>query len=145
MKSVVTTMTINAPSERVWDIIAKGSDLERWFSAIETCELEGPASPGTKRICKTFQGHVLKETILSVDNTAMVFQYFIDEQDMLPTKDVLGTIHVTTVSPTQTNITWLANYKLLDEGMEDAVAMGLDQLYQGGIKGIEELIKKQLK
>jgi hypothetical protein len=40
----------------------------------------------------------------------------------------------------ETNITWLANYNLLDESMGDAVATGLDQLYQGGIKGIEELL-----
>ena len=141
MKSVVTTMTINAPSEKVWEVIAKGNGLEKWFSAIESCELEGLAKPGTRRICKTFQGNVLKETILAVDNDAMVFQYSIDEQDMLPTKDVLGTIHVTKLSTTETNITWLANYNLLDESMEEAVATGLDQLYQGGIKGIEELLK----
>ena len=83
---------------------------------------------------------MLKETILTVDNDAMVFQYSIDEQDMLPTKEVLGTIHVTKLSSIQTNITWLANYNLLDENMENAVAIGLDQLYQGGIKGIEELL-----
>ena len=141
MKSVVTTMTINAPSEKVWRLIAKGNGLEKWFSAIETCELEGLAMHGAKRICKTFQGNLLKETILAVDNAALVFQYSIDEQDMLPTKDVLGTIYVTKLSPMETNITWLANYNLLDESMENAVATGLDQLYQGGIKGIEELLK----
>ena len=141
MKSVVTTMTINAPSEKVWEVIAKGNGLEKWFSAIESCELEGLAKPGTRRICKTFQGNVLKETILAVDNDAMVFQYSIDEQDKQQTKDVLGTIHVTKLSTTETNITWLANYNLLDESMEEAVATGLDQLYQGGIKGIEELLK----
>lgn len=140
MKSVVTTMTINAPAKKVWEVIAKGNGLEKWFSAIETCELVGFPIPGAKRICKTFQGNVLKETILTVDNDAMVFQYSIDEQDMLPTKEVLGTIHVTKLSSIQTNITWLANYNLLDENMENAVATGLDQLYQGGIKGIEELL-----
>lgn len=96
---------------------------------------------GAKRVCKTFQGNVLKETILAIDNAAMVFQYSIDEQDMLPTKDVLGTIHVTRLSPMETNVTWLANYNLLDASMESAVASGLDQLYQGGIKGIEVLLK----
>lgn len=140
MKSVVTTMTINASVEKVWGLISKGNGLENWFSAIESCELDGLASAGAKRICKTYQGNILKETILVVDHKAMVFQYSIDEQDMLPTKDVLGTIHVSMVSPTQTNITWLANYNLLDEDMESAVATGLDQLYQGGIKGIETLI-----
>ncbi len=141
MKSVVTTMTIDAPSDKVWSIIAKGDGLEKWFSAIETCEIDSQAKPGAKRLCKTYQGNVLKETILTVDNDAMVFQYSIDEQDMLPTKDVLGTIHVTKLSPNQTNITWLANYNLLDESKEAAVATGLDHLYQGGIKGIEELLK----
>lgn len=142
MKSVVTTMTINVPSEKVWEVIAKGNGLEKWFSAIESCELIGPAKVGAKRICKTFQGNVLKETILAVDSTAKIFQYSIDEQDMLPTKDVIGTIHVTEVSSMQTNITWLANYNLTDESMESAVAVGLDQLYQGGIKGIEGLINQ---
>lgn len=140
MKSVVTTMTIMAPSEKVWRLIAKGNGLEKWFSAIESCELEGSSIAGAKRICKTFQGNVLKETILAVDNEAMVFQYSIDEQDMLPTKDVLATIHVTKLSPIQTNITWLANYNLLDDSMEEIVATGLDQLYQVGIKGIETLL-----
>ncbi len=73
MKSVVTTMTIDAPTEKVWEVIAKGNGLEKWFSAIESCELEGLAKPGAKRICKTFQGNVLKETILAVDDDAMVF------------------------------------------------------------------------
>lgn len=141
MKAVVTTMTIDAPSKKVWEVIAKGNELEKWFSTIESCELIGTASAGAKRICKTFEGKVLKETILAIDNVAKVFQYSIDEQDMLPTKDIIGTIHVTEVSTRQTNITWLANYNLLDENMEQAVAAGLDQLYQSGIKGIEKLIK----
>jgi uncharacterized protein YndB with AHSA1/START domain len=34
MKSVVTSMTINAPSDKVWSVIAKGNGLEKWFSAI---------------------------------------------------------------------------------------------------------------
>jgi len=139
MKSVATTMTINVPSEKVWEVIAKGDGLEKWFSAIESCELTGSGA-GAKRICKTFQGNVLKETILAVDHVALVFQYSIDEQDMLPTKDIIGTIHLTPISATQTNFTWLADYNLLDESMEQAVAVGLDQLYQGGIKGIEALI-----
>ena len=142
MKSVVTTMTINAPTEKVWEVIATGKGLEKWFSAIESCELIGSAEVGAKRICKTFEGNVLKETILAVDHAAKVFQYSIDEQDMLPTKNVLGTIHVSEVSPMQTNITWLANYNLLDDSMENAVAFGIDQLYQGGIKGIEQLISR---
>ncbi len=139
MKSVVITMTINAPSEKVWEVIAKGDGLEKWFSAIESCELTGSGA-GAKRICKTFQGNVLKETIVAIDHVAKVFQYSIDEQDMLPTKDIIGTIHVTPISTTQTNFTWLANYNLVDESMGQAVAVGLDQLYQGGIKGIEELL-----
>ena len=139
MKSVITTMTINAPSDKVWEVIAKGDGLEKWFSAIETCELTGSGA-GAKRICKTFQGNVLKETILAIHNVAKVFQYSIDEQDMLPTKDIIGTVHITPISATQSNFTWVANYKLLDESMEEAVAMGLDQLYQGGIKGIEDFL-----
>ncbi|RAW01532.1 SRPBCC family protein [Pseudochryseolinea flava] len=140
MKSVITTMTINAPSDKVWGVIAKANGLEKWFSAIEKCELDGPAGPGAKRVCTTFQGNVLEETILAVDNDAMVFQYSIDRQDMLPTKDVLGTIHVTRLSDSETNVTWLANYNLLDQSMEQVVSSALDQLYQGGIKGIEDLI-----
>ncbi len=141
MKSVVTTMTINAPSEKVWEVIAKGDEIEKWFSIIETCELIG-SGEGAKRTCKTFQGNVLKETILTIEPIAKVFQYAIDEQDMLPTKDFVGTIHVTPSSSSATTITWIGNYNLLDENMKDAVSNGLDQLYQNGITGIETLLKK---
>jgi uncharacterized protein YndB with AHSA1/START domain len=142
MKSVVTTMTLDAPSEKVWEVIAKGDGLEKWFSVIESCELEG-SGIGAKRTCQTFQGQVLKETILTIDNGAKVFQFSIDEQDMLPTRDIMGTIHITPISASQTNFTWIANYQLLDESMEAAVATGLDQLYQGGIKGIEALLNNR--
>ena len=141
MKTVVTTMTINASTKKVWELISKGSDLEKWFPVIASCKITGTGA-GAKRVCTTIQGNVLKETILTVDNKAMIFQYTIDEQDMMPTTDVIGTLHVTPAENGKSNVTWLANYNLLDENMAPMIAENLDILYQSGISSIEKYINE---
>jgi hypothetical protein len=140
MKSVVTSMNINSPVEKVWEQISSGSGLNKWFPVIAICELLG-SGPGAKRVCTTIQGNELKETILTVDHQSKLFQYSIDEQNMMPTANVIGTIHITEISKNVTNVTWIANFHLLDDTMELAVLKGIDELYQAGIKGLETYIK----
>ncbi len=60
MKSVVTTMTIKASSEKVWKVITKRNGLEKCFSTIETCELTCNAVPYAKRVYTTYQGNFIK-------------------------------------------------------------------------------------
>lgn len=139
MKSVVTSMNINAPANKVWEAIAIGSGLNKWFPVIATCELDG-VGVGAKRRCTTIQGAALKETILTINSEAKLFQYAIDEQNMMPTANVIGTIHVTDASNGSTNVTWIATFDLLDPLMEEQVLKGIDELYQMGIKGLEQFV-----
>mgnify|MGYP002783577316 CR=1 FL=1 len=139
MRSVVTTMTINAPVDKVWSVIAKGSGLDKWFPVIATCELKGTGE-GAKRECTTVQGALLKETIITIDSNARVFQYTIDEQNMMPTKNVLGSIYVSDAENNGSKIVWMANFELTDPAMEQPVLSGIDELYQSGIKGLEQFI-----
>lgn len=79
--------------EAAWRILKTGTNLQKWIPIIATCELIGNGA-GAKRTCTTPDRKVLQETILLVDNSNKIFNYRIDEQDMMPLKNYVGTVSV---------------------------------------------------
>lgn len=93
MKQVSITQTVQASANVIWNVVKSGTNLEKWIPIISTCELHGHGA-GARRTCTTPDGNVLKETILLIDSVNKVFKYRIDEQNMMPLKNYVGTVAV---------------------------------------------------
>ncbi len=131
-QTIETSHIVNAPVNKVWDNIRKGTGVDNWLPVITACHLEG-----NKRICTTEQGD-MKETILKIDHDQKIFQYAIDEQPLLPIENIVGTMAVEQKDG-KTELNWKLDFTLEDETMLPMVRQVLHELYEAGAKGLETL------
>jgi uncharacterized protein YndB with AHSA1/START domain len=139
MKTVCINQKVNVSPEKVWQILRTGTNLERWLPIIATCKLEGQGA-GAKRICTTGDGKVLKETILLVDDPNRIFKYKIDEQDMMPLKNYIGTIAVLERNG-NTDVNWSTEFDMTVEEAWPEVEKGLKGIFTMAISTLESVAK----
>lgn len=139
MKQVTVTQPIDSSPEAAWNILQTGTNLQKWIPIIATCELHGSGA-GAKRTCTTPEGKILKETILLVDGANRIFKYRIDEQDMMPLNNYVGTVSVL-FRKGQTEINWSAEFDLLHEVAWLEVEKGLTDIFKMAIAGLDLLAK----
>jgi len=137
MKKQTTAVAIvNAPGDKIWETVAAGSGVHKWFGAVITaCELKGSGA-GAERFCTMVDGAELKERIIEIDHSAKRFRYAID-QHPLPASDVVSTIDVADLGDGKTEITWGAEYSAEGDHAE-VVDQVLSGLYAQGIQALED-------
>jgi hypothetical protein len=127
---------VNVPSELMWETISAIGGVDVWFSQIiKSCEVIGEGA-GAKRICNTDAGPI-KESIDIIDHENRLFQYSILEQNLLPVKNLVGTMQVEE-SEGQTFVKWEATFKV-DPSAEAEIQNQLKGFYVAGINGIAAL------
>ncbi|MEL6190506.1 MAG: SRPBCC family protein [Bacteroidota bacterium] len=138
MKKVIeTTHLLNAPMEEVWAHIKTGANWENWLPLLSSSEMKGEGE-GAKRVCYTQDGHALQETIVTSNDETKTFQYSIDEQEMLPMKDILGTIQLSEKAG-QTQMDWKVDFELLVEEALPEVKVNIEEIYKQAAAKLDEL------
>jgi uncharacterized protein YndB with AHSA1/START domain len=139
MKRVSITQKVDVSPEKVWEILRTGTDLEKWLPIITSCKLEGTGA-GAKRTCTTADGNVLKETILLVDDPNRIFKYRIDEQEMMPLRNYVGTVTVLERKG-NTDVNWSTEFDMTVEEAWPEVEKGLKDIFTMAISSLESLAK----
>jgi Polyketide cyclase / dehydrase and lipid transport len=139
MKTISVTQRIAISADSAWNIIRTGANMNRWFPPVTACRLEG-AGVGAKRFC-TVHGHELEESIETVDDVSRIFQYRILKQSLMPIQNIVGTVHVTAVSPAEAEVLWFVNFDLTDESALPGLQEGIASMYRAGIAGLETYAK----
>ena len=115
---------------QAWEIIGAVGGVDKWFpEVIKACHVEGD-----KRYCTTAEGN-FQEDILVIDHENRMFKYGIKEQNLLPVKNIIGTMSVLETG-TGTRIRWEWEFDVEAEN-EAPVHEAFDGLGQMGIAGIE--------
>ncbi len=128
------TVEVNAPAEKVWEIIGAVGGVDKWFApVIQSCRVEG-----SKRICGTEAGE-FTEDIKKVDHENKIFQYAIPEQNMIPVKNIFGTMKVNDVGNGKSSVEWSATFDV-EENKEAQAKEMFRGAWTMGINGIEKLI-----
>jgi hypothetical protein len=140
MKNLSVKQAVKSTPENIWNILRTGADLDKWLPFIATCQLEG-AGAGAKRICTTPDGKILKETILSIDDKNKIFKYKIDEQDMLPLKNYVGTVSLVEANG-KMEVRWNASFDMLMEEAYPQVEQGLTDMLKMAITGLDNAASK---
>ena len=112
-KTIETSHYINAPLDKVWNIIKSGENWEDWVVVIANSETVG-SGEGATRICHTHDNGVLHETITKIDEVNKIFQYRIDKQEMVPASGIVGTLTFSEEGE-GTRLEWVAEMDLFDE------------------------------
>ena len=131
------TVEVNAPAEKVWGIIGAVGGVDKWFApVIKTCRVDGD-----KRYCTTDAGP-LNEDILEVNHQSKIFRYGIPEQNMIPVKNILGTMRVNDLGNGKSSVEWSATFDV-EENKEAQAKEMFRGAWTMGINGIEKLINNE--
>jgi len=140
MKNITVKQEVKSSPEKIWNILRTGDDLDKWLPIIATCDLQGTGA-GAKRVCTTPDGKTLKETILLVDDKNKIFKYKIDEQDMLPTKNYVGTVSIVEVNG-KFEVHWNAQFEMTMEEAYPDVEKGLTDILKMAISSLDAAASK---
>ncbi|MBI3195637.1 MAG: SRPBCC family protein [Ignavibacteriae bacterium] len=128
------TVAVNASAEKVWKIIGAVDGVDKWFApVIQSCRVEG-----NKRICGTEAGE-FTENIEKVDYQNRIFQYSIPEQNMIPVKNIFGTMKVNNLGNGKSSVEWSATFDV-EENKETEAKEMFKGSWTMGIKGIETYV-----
>jgi hypothetical protein len=134
MKTVAVTKQIPVSADAAWSILRTGDKMDRWSPPVTSCELEG-SGPGAKRVC-IINDKRLDEVIETVDDSARVFQYRIVRQELMPIRDIVGTIHIAPITDVSCHVLWLTNFDMVDESAWPQVKVGMEGIYALSIDGL---------
>lgn len=132
--SEMVVVEVKASAEKVWKIIGAVGGVDKWFApVIQSCRVEGD-----KRICGTEAGDLV-EDIKKVDHENRIFQYAIPTQNMIPVKNILGTMKVNSLDHGKASVEWSATFDVEEDKESQAKEM-FRGAWTMGINGIEKLI-----
>lgn len=129
---------INVTAQQAWKVISSVGGVDKWFpSIIKTCRVEG-----NKRYCETQDGSSLNEDIIEVNNETKTFVYGIPSQEMLPVKEIIGTMKVNETNNGNAEIEWSGTFIATKENAQIAKE-AFKGLWTMGIEGLETYINSK--
>jgi hypothetical protein len=134
MRTVSVRARIPVDAAAAWAVVRTGGAMDRWVPAISACHVDGDGV-GARRVC-VIDAQELEETIETVDDESRLFQYRIRRQNLLPVRNVVGTIHLADTGPDACDVLWFANFELMQDEAWPAVRDGLEAIYRSGIEGL---------
>lgn len=141
MVTVFETTVIDAPIDKVWEVVRGFQNLVNWHPAIAKIEIENGLDPNTIGCIRNFylqDGENIRETLLAYSELDYTFSY-----DMLTTGlglfDYISTMELRPITDgNRTYIQWSADFTT-DEGKEKEKAdMVGNGVFQGGFAALKE-------
>lgn len=116
MTNVSVTKSIQVPASKAWNKLSSFRGIED-YSPIARSITEGEGA-GAKRTCYLPDDAAIHETLVAVDNSAMEFQYRIDEGPF-PVEGYLSTVAVKSAGDNAAEVTWNCEFNCAPENEEE--------------------------
>lgn len=131
-RAIQTRHELNAPSNKVWDLIKTGEKWEDWFPILTGSKIENNI-----RYCELGDGKVLEERFLSSD-AEQIFIYAVDRQNAFPASDIVGTIRLE-AKDQQTTLHWTVEMTPQSEEVFPALQEMIHEMYTASAEKLEAL------
>ncbi len=138
-KTIETVHQLEAPLAKVWDNVRTGEAWEKWLPILSGSTMEGQGK-GAKRVCHTHDQGDLYETILESDDINHIFQYRIDEQNMMPISDITGSMKFIDDNG-GTRLEWNVEFEVENEETFEMVRNGISDIYATSSQKLAEISK----
>lgn len=133
-------ITVNAPVDTVWGVIADYCAIESWHPAVTNCESDGGNSPGTTRILTLGDGGVIIELLSNYDS-GNSYTYAI-KSSPLPVANYISTITVERYGVSGSTVTWESNFDSAKGSSANEAKAVISGIYSAGLKQIKQLSEK---
>lgn len=134
LETLNVTKTIVVDSDQVWAAISSIGGLDRWFSIIVSCRVEG-AGIGATRILTLADGAEMRDRVLEIDHAAKRFRYE-RTHSPFPVSKYLGTVEVRDIDGSKAEVSWTVDLEVAAEAREQLVGL-LENALADGISGLE--------
>lgn len=151
-QKVTETIEINAPAEKVWNIIKNFGDAHVWLPMVESTSTEGDNEPGAKRVLSLGGDARVYETLKSYNAEAMKYSYRIPvkthDVNILPVTNYSSTVSVK-AKGSNCIVTWKGafyrGYPNNDPPVElndEAAVAAVSGLYQAGLTHLKKIAEQ---
>lgn len=148
---VTHSIEINASAAKVWSIVHDFADLT-WVPAVKSSKATRGNHPGSVRHLD-LGGPVLTEQLVHYNPAHMNYTYEIQHtasnRKILPVRDYMSTISVTSHGADHSTLTWSGHFRRLDlsahpkKGENDKAAIdAISGIYQSGLANAAKLAAK---
>lgn len=145
MVTVFETSVIDAPIEKVWEVVRGFNDLPKWHPDIANSKIEDSLSPYTIGCVRNFNlqdGENIRETLIAFSELEYSFSY-----DMLTTGlglfDYISTMELRPITDgDRTYIQWTAEFTTAEGEEEEKAGMVGNGVFQGGFAALKEHFSK---
>lgn len=118
---VLHRLTIEAPADEVWALIADFGAIDRYSPMVESCRLEGEAGVGQRRVLRLDNGTTTISRLEAIDPAARTLTYRILETK-LPLDDYTSTMVVEPKGASVCEVTWRSDFRPKDATLEEATS-----------------------
>ena len=128
---------LDHPLPRVWQYVGRFGELDRWVDGVTACSVDGEG-PGAVRTV-TRNGVIVRERLERLDADRHEISYLIEEPHALPASGVRGTISLSAINPSATEIVWrsLAAQFGVPPGV---LGERIEQFYKASIEGLGRIL-----
>lgn len=145
---VVEKIEINAPADKVWEVVSNFQDMS-WHPAIAKTEGEGGNAVDATRVLTLEKGGEVKEKLTKFDEAGKVFNYVITEVDVnvVPVENYSSRITVTGDGEKSEVEWWGAFYRGFmnndppPELSDEAAVAAIKDLYTTGLAALKEKLE----
>ena len=150
-QKVVREVSVNAPPEKVWAIIADFCSISSWNPEVTACVAEAGNRPETGRVITLASGKQLKEKLVKHDPAAMSMQIMLVEPnpEAMPINTLGSTISVRAGDAGASIIEWRAAFYRSFPGptpppelSDEAAVAAVEKLVDAGLAKVKELAEK---
>jgi mxaD protein len=140
-------VSINAPSDKVWEKVSNFNDLGAWHPAVKTTEIISGENNkvGAERLLTLQDGGTIQEKLLAYNAYAKTFKYSIIK-GVLPVSGYESKVTVKPVGKQKSVVVWEGTFKRKDvsanpaEGQDDATAVKvITSVYRGGLDNLKKI------
>ncbi len=159
-QKIQETIEVNAPADKVWELVKDFCSIEKWHPKVAGCEAEGGNEKGGKRILKLEGGGEVVEELKKYNGDKMMYSYKIKkmsaakkivhagqeiEVPVLPVANYSSIFQVKK-SGDKAKVIWKGafyraymNNNPPEEMNEDAAVKAVTEFYKSGLENLKKL------
>ena len=135
--SVREEITIEAPSDIVWDVIADYCAIAAWHPVVVYCDKDGSNTPGTIRTLTLGDGAQITERLVAYDSRQNTYRYEIIDSP-LPVSEYVGDIYIRPHG-NQAQVVWESSFNSAAGTTDEETANIISGIYVAGLEQIRDM------
>ena len=141
MLNSYTTVNIDAPASRIWDVVKDFDGLETWHPAFSDDVIKSGTNNqvGAIRTLTLQDGPSFDEELLEWNAEERTYTYRVIDPNPLPILEYESTLEVMQLRPGESIVTWRSSYRNNSNGQmsDDELIAFLNGVYKAGLDAVK--------